>query len=316
MVSNGAEVLAMVMRAAFAPLIRAVYEHGGFVVAQAGDSFTAIFPITEDHEQRMRDALATAWSIRQHAAAHSMHTTPYGDFVVSVKIGAALGEVTWGIVISDDTRRAAYFFGGSAVESAADAEHHARPGDVILTVGTVELLRAAVHLEPAGPYARLLAITDELPPPVAVVLPTVDAALAARFFPTSLLHQAFSGEFRQVTYVFVSLPTVRTEAQLARFMQTVFALQDRFGGLLKLQFGDKGVHLLLIWGAPLAHENDIARAQFRPEPADPDRDPNQWRGHPSYRPRRVHRQRAGRGVRRLRPRGQPCGALHERRAAR
>jgi hypothetical protein len=135
------------------------------------------------------------------------------------------------------------------VDSAADAEHYARPGDVILTVGTVELLRAAVQLEQAGPYARLLAITDELPPPVAVVLPTIDAALAARFFPTSLLHQAFSGEFRQVTYLFVRLPAVHTEAQLARFMQTIFVLQDRFGVLLKLQFGDKGVHLLLIWGA-------------------------------------------------------------------
>jgi class 3 adenylate cyclase/tetratricopeptide (TPR) repeat protein len=257
---HGAEVLAQVMRAAFAPLIRAVYEHRGFVVAQAGDSFTALFPLTEDHEQPGRRALAAAWSIREHAGAHAVHTTPYGEFVVSIKIGAAFGEVRWGILTSADAQRAAYFFGGPAVDSAADAEHQARPGEVILTAGMVELVRDAVQVEPAGPYYRLLAIADRLPPSVPLMLSSVDAALAARFFPASLLEQALSGEFRQTTYLFVSLPTVRTEVQLARFMQTVFALQDQYGGLLKLQFGDKGAHLLLTWGAPLAHENDIARA--------------------------------------------------------
>ncbi len=61
--------------------------------------------------------------------------------------------------------------------------------------------------------------------------------------------------------MFVSLPTVRRADQLQIFMQTVFHLQDRYGGLLnRLDFGDKGANLLLFWGAPVMHENDIARA--------------------------------------------------------
>jgi class 3 adenylate cyclase/tetratricopeptide (TPR) repeat protein len=257
---HGAEVLAQVMRAAFGPFIRAVYDHRGFIVAQAGDSFTALFPLAEDQTQPIQHALAAAWSIHKQAAIHALHATPYGDFTVSVKIGMAQGEMRWGILCSEDTRRAAYFFGGTALDSAADAEHHARPSDVIVTEAMVELLDGAVQVEPAGPYYRLLAVTEGLASPMPLVPSTLNPALAARFFPASLLELALSGEFRQVTYLFISLPTVRTETQLARFMQTVFALQDQYGGLLKLQFGDKGVHLLLTWGAPLAHENDIARA--------------------------------------------------------
>jgi tetratricopeptide (TPR) repeat protein len=43
-------------------------------------------------------------------------------------------------------------------------------------------------------------------------------------------------------------------------MQTIFELQDQYGGLLELRFGDKGAHLFLIWGAPIAYENDIERS--------------------------------------------------------
>ena len=41
---HGAEVMAMVMRAIFDPLVEAVYEQGGFITVFAGDAFTAVFP--------------------------------------------------------------------------------------------------------------------------------------------------------------------------------------------------------------------------------------------------------------------------------
>jgi predicted ATPase len=94
-----------------------------------------------------------------------------------------------------------------------------------------------------------------------VRLPPADPAVTSHFFPEALLSLTYSGEFRQVVNLFISLPTVRTEAQLAIFMQTLFELQDRYGGMLnKLDFGDKGSNLLLFWGAPVAYENDIERA--------------------------------------------------------
>jgi len=44
-------------------------------------------------------------------------------------------------------------------------------------------------------------------------------------------------------------------------MQTVFELLDRYGGMVsKIDFGDKGSNVLLLWGMPVKYENDIERA--------------------------------------------------------
>jgi class 3 adenylate cyclase/tetratricopeptide (TPR) repeat protein len=278
---HGAEVLAAVMRAAFDPLIHSVYAHGGFVVLQAGDSFTALFPLGDeaptgrqvarfgdaDAAGGARRALAAASAIQQHAAAHPHHATAYGEFTISVKAGLAVGEAAWGIVTDDDARspdprggRAAYYVQGTAVDGCSAAEHHAGPGDVIVTDELCALLAGAVTGEARDGHRRVTRWPDDLPPAQAITLPEVDLELAARFLPRELFTRSQPGEFRQVTHLFVSLPTIRTVAQLDIFMKTVFALQDRYGGLLKLLFGDKGAHLLVLWGAPVAYENDVQRA--------------------------------------------------------
>ena len=116
-------------------------------------------------------------------------------------------------------------------------------------------------MEATGDHYRVVSITGALPVPRPVILPPVEMTQAQRFFPALALEMEASGEFRQVVNVFISLPTVRTEAQLAIFMQTVFTLQDHYGGYLsRISFGDKGAHLLLFWGAPVAYENDVERA--------------------------------------------------------
>ena len=256
---HGAEVLAGVMRAAFEPLIYAVYEQGGFIATQAGDAFTALFPSNGSHLAAQR-ALTAAWNIQHCSAAQTSYATPYGEFAVSVKVGLALGDVSWGVVSSEDERRAAYYFQGTAVDECAEAEHRANAGEVILDASLYEQAQDLVTAEAVDEYFRLAAITGTLAEPLAVNLPPADIDLTTRFLPRELLTQPFGGEFRPVTHLFVNLPTVRTEAQLGIFMQTLFDLQDRYGGLLsRLDFGDKGSNLLLFWGVPATYENDVQR---------------------------------------------------------
>ncbi len=257
---HGAEVLAGVMRAAFGPLILAVYEQRGFVVSQAGDAFTAVFPEEDDIPPSALRALAAAWNIQQRAAQKPVHTSPYGDFTISVKVGAALGEVRWGIIPSANERRAAYYFQGSAVDECSDAEHAAGMGEVILDGNLYAALGAQVSAAAAGNHFRLEGVLTEILPACAVSVSDLDLELAGQFYPRELITELLAGEFRQVAYLFISLPTVRTEEQLHLFMQTVFELQDQYGGLMELLFGDKGAHLLLFWGAPVANENDVERA--------------------------------------------------------
>lgn len=258
---HGAEVLAEVMRAIFHPLINSVYAQGGFVATLAGDAFTALFPLHQRATAVHQQALAAAWQIQAQMNAQPRHYTPYGDFAVAAKVGLATGVVYWGIVAAEDDTRAVYYFQGPAVDGCAAAEHLARAGQILMTADAFAQVQALVTAIPVADHFQITAVTGALPAPQPVALPPVDATRLSRFYPPEVITQRHSGEFREVVNVFVSLPTVRTEAQLAIFMQTVFDLQDHYGGLLNgLDFGDKGSNLLLFWGAPVAHENDIARA--------------------------------------------------------
>lgn len=258
---HGAEVLADVMRAVFDPLVESVYAHGGFITNLAGDAFTAVFPHGQQAENITHHALAAAWAMQQAMRATPTRATPYGAFDISAKVGLAEGEVAWGIVTAQNGQRAAYYFQGPAIDGCAAAEHLAQAGDIVLDAGVFSRVAAQIAAEPVADHQRVTAVTVTLPPPRPVALPPLDVERMSRFFPRELITQEISGEFRQVVNVFISLPTVRTTAQLTIFMQTVFALQDRYGGLLnRLDFGDKGANLLLFWGAPVAYENDIQRA--------------------------------------------------------
>ena len=258
---HGAEVLAGVMRATFEPLIHSVFEQGGFIASHAGDAFTALFPLDGPAKDVCLRALSAAWNIQQHAGAHLQHTTPYGEFFVSAKVGLALGEVNWGILASGDGRRATYFFQGTTVDGCAEAEHQAQAGEIVLEAGLAGKIHGLAATQPAGDCFRLVSLSGALPAPQPAAPPEVNLDLAGRFFPRQLFTQAHGGEFRQVVNLFISLPTVRTETQLHIFMESLFGLQERYGGLLiRLDFGDKGSNLLLFWGIPATHENDLERA--------------------------------------------------------
>jgi predicted ATPase/class 3 adenylate cyclase len=256
---HGAEILAEVMRSSFKPLIQSVYEQGGFVIAQSGDAFHALFPLDPDPGDAVYRALTAVWYIRARAAENNLFNTAYGSFSITVKVGVASGDTAWGIIQSIDKRRAAYFFQGSAVDGSAEAEHYADPGLVIVNPAFQRQAERMAAFELAGDYYRLIDLTLDPSPSRSVTLPKIDLNFAAHFYPRDLYLQQQSGEFRRCTNLFVRIPTVRTETQLRIFMQTIFELQDQYGGLLELRFGDKGAHLLLIWGAPISFENDVER---------------------------------------------------------
>ena len=263
---HSAEVLAGVMRAAFEPMIRSVYEHGGFISSQAGDAFTALFPL-DNHQpgdigwtQSYAHTLAAAWQIHQ-CNLSPMHTTPYGEFDIFNKVGLALGEVSWGIIDLTDQKRAVWYFQGSAVDGCSQAEHQASAGQVIVDGTFLAQVKDLVSVEPVDSHFQVTAYVGPMIDVWPTPLPSSNIDLASRFYPRELLADIHSGEFRQVVNLFIGLPTVRTEAQLAIFLQSVFELQNQYGGLLcRVDFGDKGTNLLLFWGAPVAHENDIERA--------------------------------------------------------
>jgi class 3 adenylate cyclase/tetratricopeptide (TPR) repeat protein len=256
---EGAEALADVMQIIFTPLIEAIYARGGFITGFAGDAFTAVFP-GQSVEAKAR-AVAAAWALRALLADKPTHTIAYGAFRFAGKVGLAGGAVEWGILGDDQAHT--YYFRGEAIDGSAAAEHRASGGDVILAAGIAAALGPYLETAPLSEttHRRLVDVTGDLPlESPSPVRPGAEETAVA-FHPPSLLHSRIRGEFRQVVTVFLNLRGKPSPAALAEFMGQCQTLVHRYDGYLcRLDFGDKGGNLLLFWGAPTGHENDIERA--------------------------------------------------------
>lgn len=257
---HGAEVLASLMHGVFDPLVESIFEYGGRIISFAGDGIMALYPVEEDGHATALRALGAAWAIQQALAENPDRNTVYGRFSFSVKIGLAVGSVIWRILRSSDGSQATYYFRGTAVERSAEAEHHARAGDIILAGGMDELLKDVVRTRPYESFHRFIRFRGGQPGTIPCILPQVDVESSSAFMPEDVIVHDIPGEFRQIVNLFMRIPDL-PEDRLEDFIHAVFKLRGQYGGLLtRVDFGDKGCNLLMLWGAPIAYENDVSRA--------------------------------------------------------
>jgi class 3 adenylate cyclase/tetratricopeptide (TPR) repeat protein len=263
---EGAEVLAEVMLSIFDPLVKSVYEQGGFIAGFAGDAFTALFP--GEGSATCRRALATGWQIKQWMAEKPEHTTPFGTFTFAIRLGLAMGEVEWGILSSEDHQRKVYYFKGQVIEGCTQAERLASSGELVISAAVRSLLAAKSAKVTLREMADHFQVESILPGFSRTRLPKAGihaldelSPNTSAFFPLDVLQFPQRGEFRQVVSVFLNLQGFPTPMELEDFIGPFFRLLDQYGGYCcRLDFGDKGCRLLLFWGAPLSHENDLERA--------------------------------------------------------
>lgn len=258
---RGAEVLTSLMRGVFDPLVRSILDYGGHIVSFAGDGILALYPIDANERETALRALASALVIQRRLKDHPVRETIYGNFSFSVRIGLACGMVKWGILRSKEGTQASYYFRGSVVEDASRAEHLANAGDIVLTNDLSGWLRDAIQTSPLdASFQRLSRFLGEMPASAPKPLPPVDLEIARVFMPEDVIALDLRGEFRQIVNLFMRFPDL-TEEKLNEFFGVVFELKNKYGGLVnRLDFGDKGCNMLMLWGAPIAYENDIGRA--------------------------------------------------------
>jgi predicted ATPase/class 3 adenylate cyclase len=257
---HGAEVLASLMHGVFDPLVESIFDYGGKIVGFAGDGIMALYPIESDAYSTALRALASASLIQQRLEDRPMRQTVYGEFPISAKIGLTIGSVSWGILPSSDGKQAAYYFRGTAVDDSAEAEHHAMPGHILITKSIYEILGEHIQTTPLVAFQRFEGFCTDLPGTTRVAFPPVDLNVSRLFMPEEVIAADVRGEFRQVVNLFIRFPDLSHEA-LQEMMSIVFELRNKYGGLVsRLDFGDKGCNMLMLWGAPVAYGNDIGRA--------------------------------------------------------
>ena len=252
---EGVEILTGVINRVFDPIIDEIYARGGFIATFAGDAFTALFPLTS--AQVPGQALAAAWSIQQMLAGQRHVQTRVGAFDLAVKIGLEQGGVAWGILGQGPTR--SYYFRGPAITGCAEAESLARAGETLCGPRLWQRVEKRVRGTPRGP-AHLLLGHDFQPHRQTPAIPPPTAERLAPFVPEAILNLRVTAEFRNLCSVFIAFDDPLTPTALDAFVTSVMALTAIYGGYFnKIDFGDKGNVILILFGAPISYENNVAR---------------------------------------------------------
>jgi len=269
----GAEELTLLLNRYFTGQIAEVERWGGVVGKFAGDAMTILFP----GEQAVRRATACAQGLLQCGAEMARVQTLAGEFELRMKLGLGYGEVLQ-FVAGDETRQE-FIFAGKPLDAAAQAEHHATPGEIILDASALaELPPGWAELEPLEDgFARLTALHGQAAEQVRPPLPLpADPAQAVQVLRPFLPRQAyerirmgtagFVNEHRQVSVLFVNFEGINyrdenAPALLGAYLHDFFSVVERFGGYIRqVEMGDKGSKVIVQFGAPAGHENDEERA--------------------------------------------------------
>ncbi|MEZ5245963.1 MAG: AAA family ATPase [Acidimicrobiales bacterium] len=256
--ARGTEELGELINALFTPAIDIVHRVGGEVGWFAGDAIGVLFDRSTTPDG---DAVEALLEVSRVIMGMTPVATAAGDLTMAVKIGAAAGPVRWCTVVGDQKLS---WFAGEAIDRAADAEHFADPGDLV------------VHQTVLDAVAGQMTDTTVLAPEFALVASTSAPSLrAATVHPLvgrrSLDHQpprvarlarsgdaGFLDQHRPVTSMFVRMP------QPAHDRATLAGLQEILGAhggyLSSATEGDKGAVALALFGVPTAVADRQRRA--------------------------------------------------------
>lgn len=251
---EGAEILSRVINDIFAPSIQAVYENRGFVSSFAGDAFTAIFQ-AEEAEYALRSAFSIISLFHQKRKVK----TKFGNFNLNVKIGLSYGKTEFFIIDSDIQN--SFFFKGEAIYNCTICQKKANKMQIIADISFVNNLNSTVNKEKTGENWYRIYPGKIVQGPHKADIKKYKAdydEVIQRFFPVNITGQEHLGEFRQIISCFIGFSD---KAGFMDQLRDIIESCHRHGGFFnKVDFGDKGAIVLVIFGAPRGFEKLGRRA--------------------------------------------------------
>jgi adenylate cyclase len=271
---RGAEELTATLDRVFAALMETLHAWGGSVVYFSGDSVTGW--IDGDDGSRATACGLTMQEVMGRVGTVEVAGAP--AVTLGVKVAVAVGAVHR-FVVGDPRVQRVDVLAGALMDSLAAAEQQARPGEVVLDAGALASLAGRVRTVTTRPgregavgvaeaLVGRLPVAAEAPewpdlpeetarqwllPPVWERMAAGRGELLADLRPAVPLFVRFAGlDFERDPGAPGVLDAFVRRAQLA--------LDDLGGSVLQLTIGDKGAYLYAVFGSPVAHEDDAARA--------------------------------------------------------
>jgi predicted ATPase/class 3 adenylate cyclase len=274
-VRRGAEELALHLNRFYDALIAPVEAYGGSVIDFSGDAINCWFEADDG-----RRALTAAQAMQAAMQPFTSLQLPGGDIVsVGVKIAIVSGPMRR-FLTGDPAIQLLDTLAGATMERLTGLGHLAATGEVLVDEATETQLQARlqtiewrVSTETGQRAAVVGSLAIQVEPSPQAALPTLaEAQLRPWLLPAVFARlQGGQGEFltelRPAAALFMRFDGLDYEGDeqagdkldvLIRRVQHILAEYE--GTLLQLTLGDKGSYLYAVFGAPLAHENDLARA--------------------------------------------------------
>jgi len=272
---RGTEELSVLLNDYFGTLIALIDARGGIVGKLGGDALTVLFPVEEGSaSDAARRALSSALELQAARGGFAKTETLAGTFRLELKVGVGFGSVVTTTVGLPDVRLE-FVVAGQGVESCVEAEHHALPGEVVAQDDVLRLCPDAVVGERRGEFAQVLDVSSGSAPVPAAILPKVTHAARrtlTAYLPGTIAermragHARFVDEHRRISVLFVGFEGFDYDQPVAAqalqdYFQGVIGTITRLGGHLRqIEVGDKGSKYIVLFGAPVAHEDDEERA--------------------------------------------------------
>ncbi|MCB9144551.1 MAG: tetratricopeptide repeat protein [Anaerolineales bacterium] len=252
---RGAEEISQQLNNVFNALVEQIQKYGGSVINFAGDSMTCWF---EGNDASF--AIACAFELQIAMSA-------FPD--LALKISIASGPARR-MMVGDENIQLLDALGGETLTRMAVGEHLAGRGEILVDeesarvadihewrIDTVTgwrfgVVRSAPQVEAKAPAGLADIPVEKIRLWVHPLLRTNETTFAAEFRTVTSMFVRFSG----IDYDSESAPVRLNE--YVRWAQSIVA---RYEGFLRAPIiGDKGSYLLIIFGAPIAHEDDSRRA--------------------------------------------------------
>jgi predicted ATPase/class 3 adenylate cyclase len=275
--SLGAEELTRHLNRVYEALISELHRLGGSVIGFSGDAITCWL----DGDDGTR-ATACALAMQAAMGRFSLVKTPAGTSIsLGIKAAVATGPVHR-FLVGDPAHCLLDAMAGATLDRLAAAEHLAERGEVVVdtaaavclgewlairewredaeTGSRVGVVAGLVRPVADAPWSPLAADALEVEQTRGWVLPPVSQRLESG-------RGEFLAELRPAVALFLLFGGIdydsdpAASAKLDRFARQVEGVLSRYdGSLLNLTIGDKGSYLYACFGAPVAHEDDAARA--------------------------------------------------------
>jgi tetratricopeptide (TPR) repeat protein/class 3 adenylate cyclase len=241
----GAEILSQILGRILSRSIHEIYGRGGLIAQFEGDSIIAVFP-----EYPPVAAYNAATSLMDYFKQNCIRRTRFGTWKVSASFALAHGSVEWGIA---GRERLIHYIRGDAISRAALLSKQGDAGQLLIDTSFFEFtgygsIEDFNHI----PRDRTEIIHQDLQ--------RIQRKVASKFVPDLIISSKLTGEFREITTVFLSLRTGEYE-NIDHSVRSILEAASFYGGhVCGLHFTSDYPVILVLFGAPVSWENNSARA--------------------------------------------------------